>query len=270
MKMFYLLCALFLNTLDATNHPPHLTIVTCSFNNALFAEHNIRSVAVQNGPPFRFIYVDDYSTDATADIVKKSLKQLPSKITAHFIQNTSRQGALANLYTAIHTLPPEEVVLILDGDDFLAHAEVVNILLSYYQKGAWLTYGSYLDFPQMSWGPFSCPLPEQTLKEGLVRSLPWVASAPRSFYAGLFHNIKKSDLQEDGAFLRVTYDAAIMFPLMEMAQERAVFIPEPLYLYNTENILSDFQVQRENQFETFQRLQKLPRYPRLEKLSNYK
>lgn len=265
MKLFFFIFLFYYKLLIASTLP-HLTIVTCSFNNSLFAEKNLQSVSTQKGPPFTFIYVDDHSSDDTATIVQKSLETFPAQITTHFIQNKSRKGALANLYMVIHTLPPEEVVLILDGDDFLAQEDVVSTLLSYYQKGAWLTYGSYLDYPQMIWGHFSLPIPNEVLHQGLVRTLPWVAAAPRSFYAGLFQRIKKKDLQDNGQFLQVAYDAAIMFPLMEMAQERAIFVHKPLYLYNTENTLSDFRLRRDSQAKMFQKLQTLPSYARLEHL----
>ena len=62
----------------------------------------------------------------------------------------------------------------------------------------------------------------------------------RTFYAGLFKKISQEDLLHDGAFYSMTWDMAIMLPMVEMASEGHVhFIPDVLYIYNHANPLSD-------------------------------
>ena len=39
----------------------------------------------------------------------------------------------------------------------------------------------------------------------------------------------------------------MMFPMLEMAQERHRFIPDVLYVYNVENILNDFRIYPQEQ-----------------------
>jgi hypothetical protein len=66
-----------------------------------------------------------------------------------------------------------------------------------------------------------------------------------------------------GGFYHMAWDQAIMFPMLEMSGHRAKFISEVLYIYNTENPISDYKVDRQLQrsLETEIRMQK--RYDRL-------
>jgi hypothetical protein len=44
------------------------------------------------------------------------------------IRNPVRVGALENLYRCIHTCDDQEIVILLDGDDWLAHPRVLQTL----------------------------------------------------------------------------------------------------------------------------------------------
>ena len=55
---------------------PRISIVTPSFNQALFVEETIQSVISQNYPNKEYIIIDGSSTDATVDIIKKYESQI--------------------------------------------------------------------------------------------------------------------------------------------------------------------------------------------------
>jgi hypothetical protein len=48
------------------------------------------------------------------------------------IRNPVRVGALENLYRCIHTCDDQEIVILLDGDDWLAHPRVLQTLNAVY------------------------------------------------------------------------------------------------------------------------------------------
>ncbi|MGE5196845.1 MAG: glycosyltransferase family A protein, partial [Anaerolineae bacterium] len=120
-------------------------IVIPSYNNEKFCKRNLDSALEQNYHNFRIIYIDDCSTDETyqkaQDVIKAS--QQGRRVT--FIRNEKNRGALFNLYQVIHHCNDEEIIVALDGDDFLAHQEVLSTLNHiYHDPGIWMTYGSFL------------------------------------------------------------------------------------------------------------------------------
>ena len=65
----------------------------------------------------------------------------------------------------------------------------------------------------------------------------------------------------EGKFFNVTWDLAIMFPMLEMASDGHIrFIPDVLYIYNADNPLSDIKQQRELQKRLEDVIRKKTRY----------
>jgi glycosyltransferase involved in cell wall biosynthesis len=148
---------------------------------------------------------------------------------------------MANLYHAIHEASPTDVVVDLDGDDFLFDKEVFQTLADAYKDpNIWLTYGSYQYEPGGQKGVCEA-LPEDVLKNGSIRSYQkWVTSQLRTFYAALFQKIKKEDLMVNGKFFEIASDVALFVPLLEMASPNHIlYIDRIMYIYNFTNPISD-------------------------------
>ena len=88
----------------------------------------------------------------------------------------------------------------------------------------------------------------------------------KTFYAKLFKKIKKEDLLYKGSFYPMAWDTALMIPMLEMARERHLFIPDILYVYNTTNTISDHRVDRSFQHMLDVFIRKLQPYEKLETL----
>ena len=72
------------------------------------------------------------------------------------------------------------------------------------------------------------------------------------------------DLKDsDGHYYQMTYDQAIMLPLLEMAGTRAKFIPEILHVYNKENPLNVDKIKTQKQVATATEIRHKPAYNRL-------
>ena len=180
-------------------------------------------------------------------------------------KNTIRKLALGNLYDAIQTISSNAIVVIVDGDDWLAHNDVLAYLNAIYaQNDVWLTYGQYQMFPGNAKG-ICCAFPKEIIANNDFRNYTWVASHIRTFYAGLFHKIKKDDLLYNGEFFRMTYDLAIMFPMLEMTTH-ICFIPEVLYIYNIINPISDWRVNSDLQHSIERHIRSASPYNKLANL----
>jgi hypothetical protein len=141
------------------------------------------------------------------------------------------------------------VIVILDGDDRLAHKNVLKRVAKEYNKhDAWLTYGSYISIPGRQRG-CSRELPKEVVRNNSFRAYNhWVTSHLRTFYAGLFQKIRKQDFLYKGEFFSSGGDLIIMYPMLEMASKGHLrYIHDILYIYNFQNPLSDTRIHSDGQ-----------------------
>ncbi len=232
------------------------TVVIKSYNSGPWIEKNLLSVLKQQYDNYRVIYIDDASTDGSAEKVKQFIDLYDPKKRVTFVENFQNEGAMHNLYHAVHSCKNGEIVVVLDGDDFLADPHVLSTLNAYYANpDVWMTYGTYMYYPFCNAGrnsvdysqegaslrAESVPINLKTVKKKGIRGHPFVASHLRTFYAGLFKRIKLQDFLYDGKFLSMTSDVAFMLPMIELSGGHDYFVEDLLYLYNLENPISDFR-----------------------------
>ncbi|MBS0655168.1 MAG: glycosyltransferase family 2 protein [Verrucomicrobia bacterium] len=256
--MRWILFFLFATTyLYSHSKPPiEFVIVTPSYNNELWCEGNLQSIISQTYPHWSLIYINDCSTDATCALVDQFIHNHKIGKKCRLIHNTKRVGAMANFYRAIGSIEGHKVVVHLDGDDRFAHDQVLERLARVYEdEEVWMTYGNYVMEPNPNNSPSICAaFPEEIMRERKFRSYPWVSSALRTYYATLFHKIKKDDFLHEGKFFSVASDLAFMFPLLEMASLGHIhFIEEVLYIYNRQTPINDdcVRLQEQMQMDTF-------------------
>ena len=238
-----------------------LNIVTPLYNVEKWIENAIKSVKAQDYKNFRHVIIDDMSTDASAEVIKKTIGADDRFI---FIENTEKKFAMGNIFDTLSSLEvaDEEIIINLDGDDWLATPRCLSIVNDVYNKtGCVMTFGSYKDYPSGLRGKFSRPLKEDTVKEKRFRDTPWTTSHLRTYKFKLWNKIEKKDLlDEDGQFYKKTCDLALMYPMLEMAGEKVQFIEKILYVYNTANDLNDHKVDHEEQLRIESRIRKQERY----------
>jgi hypothetical protein len=253
-----------------------ITVIIPSYNNALYYKENIESVLNQQYSNYHIIYIDDASIDGTGKLVQEYIQQhgLQDKIT--LIQNTYNRKALANIYRAIHMCHPQDLILELDGDDALAHNTIlkeINSLFSTYD--IWLAYAQYKNVPEekareskISIIGYAKPTPPEFIASRDIRS-KWLWSGLRMFYAWLAQAIKLQDLllpeaPYKGKFFPTSKDSAIIYPMLEMAGNKFMFIPSLWLMRNVDTPINDFKIGRELQKHCGAFLKSLPSYQLLE------
>jgi len=235
-----------------------LVIVIPSYNNAQWLKKNLDSVFMQKYDNYRVIYINDASTDETKELVEEYVKKhgLKNKIT--LIHNPKNRGAMANHYTAAHMCEDHEIIAHLDGDDWFKHENVLQKINKTYQdKNIWLTYGQYEHYffnkekNKFVRTPGNCKeMPKNIIQAHAYREYDWITSHLRTFYAGLFKQIKLQDFMGRGKFFDVSCDMAFMFPMLEMACGKIKFIDEVLHVYNCATPLNDYKKKLIKQIDT--------------------
>ncbi|MCB1148698.1 MAG: glycosyltransferase family 2 protein, partial [Chlamydiia bacterium] len=240
---------------------------------------------------YRVIYINDCSPDGTGAAVEAYLqdrgvehrtyyypvdeKESIEESTENFrtlvneerpffilVNNTTRQGALANLYRAIYSCDDDEIVVTVDGDDWLYHKRVLFTLeQAYNRKIVWMTHGRFVDYPHGN-ASYCLRVPPSIVKNNTFRSFRCPTHL-RTFYAWLFKKIKLEDLLYEGKFYVMTWDMAMMYPMIEMAGERHAFVENINYVYNMANQINDNKVNAELQRQLDHHIRALPPYERL-------
>jgi len=235
----------------ANEQKNHIVVVTPFHNAGAFLDKCVSSLARQDYENFEVIFIDDASTDANSGFAP------PASLNAHVIRNQERKGAAFNFHHAITThCSAEDIVVCLDGDDELACPDALSKINSKYAiHDCWVLYSRYHDNEGAGGvsAPFASPKDFATLRER------WRCSHIKTFRAGLFHCIAENDpdyqclKDSEGNWLTSAVDAAIMFPLLEMAGfYRVYFNEDVLYIYNYNNPLSHHINNREEQVQNFE------------------
>jgi len=216
-------------------------IVIPSYKNKEWCRKNLLSALSQKYPHYRIIYTDDCSPDGTADEVQNIIDSFDKDKRVTLVRNQSRLGAMHNMYNMVHSCEDDEIIVVLDGDDWLAHSGVLSRLNEEYNKGVWITYGQYRSYPDNGLG-CSRQFPQNVIDTNSFRRFRWCTSHLRTYYAWLFKKIREEDMKDNGSWLEMSSDLAAMFPMLEMAGHRQAFISDILYIYNYSSPINDAKV----------------------------
>lgn len=249
-----------------TEQKPFVVVIP-SFNNEKYVEKNLRSVFTQDYDNYRVIYIDDHSRDKTFAIAQKLFKELDTQGKSSLVRNPANFGALANIYNAVHGCHDHEIVVLLDGDDFFAHENVLKTLnQAYADPNVWMTYGTCLDYPAFQKSPTSKKFSQKVHQSGSFRNKDWATTHLRTFYATIFKEIKIEDLFYRGRFYPMSWDLAIMMPMLEMSRTHASCIEDILYLHNIENPISDHKIHLPFLTHCLENIRAKPAYAALQQL----
>lgn len=218
-----------------------LVVIVPSFNNVRWCQKNLGSIFMQKYNNYRVIYVDDCSNDGQHAAVCKYVNESGQQNKVTIVRNNERKKATFNIYYAVHMCNNNEIAMVLDGDDWLAHDMVFSTINQTYQDpNIWLAYTQHIRTDGVM--GICEKVPDGVIQQNGFRQYKWVTSAMRTFYVKLFKKIKKEDFLINGEFFSMTSDQAYMYPMLEMAGRHQVFIDQVLYIYNRDNPINDGKV----------------------------
>ena len=250
--------------LENSSELTHFKIVVPMYNVENWIMRTISSIKEQTYYNFQCILVDDFSTDATTT---NALKAINGDKRFQMITNQNRKFAAENRYNGIMKTDAldEDIIVMIDGDDWFAKPTALKTIYEKYEeKKCWMTYGTYLEYPTGVKGKFAFQYPNEVVDTNSFRKFAWGASQPRTFKYWLWKKVKKEEmLDSDGNFYQMSGDMAFMFPLLEMAGHRAIFIEDMLYVYNLENPNNDHKINNRLQISIEKEIRSKTSYKRI-------
>ena len=227
-------------------------IVIPTYNTENWIQRCVISILNQTFKDFECVIINDASTDSTRQKIEELKKYLDNRF--KIVHNSKNVKALQNIVDGFNLLnckdDPESILMVIDGDDFLYSDWSLDIVRqAYEQTNCLLSYGNWIGWPDGS--SSNCrPIHPDVHKNRNYRDLPFAFSHLRTWKSKLWYNINDKDLRDEkGNYYESGWDVSFMLPMIEMAGERTLFIPNVLYCYNRINPISDDKIRQGQQIQ---------------------
>tara|TARA_R110000824_G_scaffold127917_1_gene288583 strand:- start:10222 stop:10974 length:753 start_codon:yes stop_codon:yes gene_type:complete len=208
-----------------------LHVVSVGRNAGEFVNKCVESVRLQTYPPHTHIVVDDVSDDNT----RLHINALPPRDSLEIKLNSTRQYRLKNIYdNAIHK-KPDDIICILDTDDWLTTNTALEEIKKTYDENPELEYvysnyvfsngtpGNNHAIPDASWNPYQSR---------------WITSHMCTFKAKALQRVDPLNfLNQTGSWFEIGTDHALALPLLWQIRathgdySAVKFINKPFYCY---------------------------------------
>lgn len=212
-----------------------------SYNNEKWVEKNLSSILSQKKENWFIYYIDDCSTDNTLYKVSKFIHENNISNKINVIKNKKRMYQAYSRYIAYKKTKPNDILILLDGDDWLYNDNVLNILEREYHKGYLCTNGTSVEYlyglETKKYSEFIYPI--DTIRKNNYRSYKWQNSHLRTCRSWLLSSIPEKHLKDkNGKWLEHTTDLAEWFWVLEQSKGNRKWISDILCIYNKENSLN--------------------------------
>lgn len=128
-----------------------------------------------------------------------------------YVKRTEGKKDSELLYRAIHSCKNNEIIVLLRGGEFFAHAHVLSTLNKHFaDSNIWMTTSEELLYPSY----------EKKWSDGYYQT----------FYAGLAKQIKLEEFLVEGSFTNENYEKVLFPTLNELSGIHAYGINEPLFV----------------------------------------
>jgi FkbM family methyltransferase len=239
-----------------SNHQRKIVVISPFYNADQFIDRCINSVASQIYNNYEHILIDDCSTE-TSNVALNTIANLPENIRHKFklIKNSTNRGAVYNHINTIRDLNDDDIVILLDGDDWLANRPDIFQYYNHIHENNDFTYGSCWsvvdNIPLVSQ-----PYPSRIKANKSYREHMFNWYAPythlRTFKAKLIKYEKDEVfMNKEGEWFKAGGDLATFYQAIENCDpDRVHCSSDVVYQYNDAHSNNDYKVNGEEQTKT--------------------
>lgn len=205
------------------------------YNSEEWIGKSLKMLLDQTYESWKAVVVLDKCNDDSEKIVHR-YSVFDPRIT--YIVNEEKEYGLGSFIKAVKSinLKDEDVILHLDGDDWLTDNNVLSFIDNIYStEDVWMTYGSCKRTHGTPTASINnrCASPMPANYD--FRKGPWLFSVLKTFKYFLWKNLKDQDLRTlvTNRYYPRAWDNAIMRPIAEMCgRDHIRYVKELLYTYN--------------------------------------
>ena len=246
-------------------------IITTVYNLREWLPINVNMMKYQSFDNWHCVYIDDWSVDGSYEYLTDELSKDSRFTILRTKEPKSRQGS--GFLTAINTIESsisnEDIIVEVDGDDWLSSVFVLDYLNQVYQnENTWMSYGQYQIYPtgQLG-GHWNMNIDDRVDANNDYRLYPFPYSHLKSYKYWLFKKIDVKDLIDPrtNRVWESAWDHALCLPMVEMAgKDRIYRCQDILYCLNrSQELQNEGKLRLEEQKTTEQLIRKGKKYERL-------
>jgi len=231
-----------------------IVIISPFWNAENYIQKHILSVAQQEYNNYIHVLIDDASTDNSYQVAKATIDSLPDTIKSKFrlIKNNENIGAIANQIAGISHCTPNDIVMLLDGDDWLINNNTIfHYYNDLYSQGYEFTYGSMWSVVD-NIPLISQDYPIKVKKNKSYRSHLFNWKIPythlRTCLANHFLTLDTNKFKVDGKWMKSGHDNPLFYELIERVDPEKIYCNKEIVCnYNDANPLNDYKIRGEEQ-----------------------
>ena len=213
--------------------------VISSFNNEDNIYNNLLSIIYQNYQNWKIYYTNDCSTDNTDELFHKIINEFNLKDKIYYIKNEKNMKQSYCKNYSYKLLKNNDIVCILDGDDWLSTNNALSLLANEYNNSNNLViYSGYHVYYEnkIDKSVYGSEYPSEIKEKGEYRKYKsWLFTHLKTGYAWLFKKIPENYLKKNDKWLDRCTDLAEMYSVSEMAGTKVKHLKKILYVYNKKN-----------------------------------
>jgi FkbM family methyltransferase len=235
-------------------HQRRIVVISPFWNAEGYIDKNILSIAQQDYENYIHVLIDDASTDNSFEVAKETIDSLPEKLQKKFrlIRNTENVGAIANQIAGISHCKEDDIVILLDGDDWLINNNTIfHYYNDLYDQGYQFTYGSMWSIVD-NIPLISQEYPTEVKKQRSYRDHRFNWKIPythlRTCLAKYFFTLDTSKFKVNGEWMKSGADNPLFYELIEQIEPESIYCNREIVCnYNDANPLNDYKVRGEEQ-----------------------
>lgn len=232
-------------------------------------ERLLNSISIQTYPHTHLIFIDNGSVDQAGQKGKKHLEEYSKKKSVDIITYDKKRSEMHILFEVIHQLNPKDIVLLLNEKNWIAHENVfAHLNSSYANPNVWMTCSRSVSYPSYQTIEESAFSDEFLTKKQLRSEKNWKLSGLKSFYAGLFQEIRLQDFLFEGQFIENQVEKTLSIPMVEMGPNNLLFLNEIAYVVNHDKKEYEHKEHLKKIMASDAHLAALPSYSTINQFSN--